>query len=64
MKGNYTIAVCDILGFSDLIEKASLDSIVNDALAWFAKALHHSLHHQNFPDHRVTLNELQSHQNS
>ena len=55
MKAKYTIAECDILGFSSIVERASLDDIVNDALTWLSKALHHSLHGGNFPDGSMTL---------
>jgi hypothetical protein len=63
MKAKYTIAVCDILGFSSLVERASLDDIVNDTLTWLSKALHHSLHGGNFSDGSMTLTELQAHPN-
>jgi len=49
MRNQYLIAVCDILGFSTLVEKNSLDDVVSGALGWFRKALHHSLHKRDFP---------------
>jgi hypothetical protein len=55
MKKNYTIAVCDILGFTDLVRKNDLDSIVGDHLGWLRKALHHSIHKEKFPSEAPSL---------
>ena len=48
MKAQYMIAVCDILGFSKLIESNPLDKVVDHTLGWFRKALHHSIHKNGF----------------
>lgn len=56
-----TVAVCDILGFSELVDKQPLDFVVNDALDWLRKALSHSLYKNNFPDHAPGLADLQKH---
>jgi hypothetical protein len=43
------VAVCDVLGFSSLVEKSPLVDVINDSLGWLRKALHHSLHKREFP---------------
>jgi hypothetical protein len=58
---NSTIAVCDILGFSRLVEDNPLESVVDGALGWFRKSLHHSVHKDGFPEASVTLKQLQTH---
>jgi hypothetical protein len=45
----YLVAVCDILGFSNLVEQNPLDQVVDGALGWFRRALHHSIHKDGFP---------------
>jgi hypothetical protein len=49
MRQNYMVAVCDVLGFSRLVEKSSLEDVVNGAFGWLRKTLHHSLHKREFP---------------
>ena len=44
MHGKYLVAVCDILGFSALVQSQPLDLVVKDALGWFSSALNHSIH--------------------
>lgn len=61
MYGKYTIALCDILGFSRLVNSTELGELVEDGLGWFRKALHHSLHKNDFPEETPTLSELQAH---
>jgi class 3 adenylate cyclase len=48
-RGDQMVAVCDILGFSDLVERHSLDDVVDHAYGWFRKALHFSVHRGEFP---------------
>ena len=44
MRGSFTVAVCDILGFSRLVLSAEpLAAVVDNAIGWFRKALSHSL---------------------
>ena len=62
MKGNYFLAVCDILGFSALVERESLDYVVSDSIAWFRKALNHSMHKGLFPEHVPETNDLDRHE--
>jgi len=59
MYGKYTIALCDILGFSDLINSNDIRDIVEKILAWFRKSLHHSLHKNSFPEYVPPYSELQ-----
>jgi class 3 adenylate cyclase len=61
MRGPYLIAVCDILGFSELVERHSLDSVVDDAVGWFRKALNHSLLGGTFAASPPQTRELENH---
>lgn len=58
MTKNYMIAVCDILGFSNLIMNFPLDKIVSNSLVFFQKALYQAMHHKDFPQNPPTLQEL------
>ena len=49
MHGRYTIALCDILGFSELVKKNDLCTLVDKSLAWLRQSLHHSMHKNGFP---------------
>jgi hypothetical protein len=61
MRARYFIAVCDILGFSELVQKGPLDSVVSDALNWFRSALNQSIHGGQFPVRPPRMDELSSH---
>jgi len=50
MQKQYMIAVCDILGFSHLVQISPLQNVVNDSFGWLRKSLHHSLHKRDFPN--------------
>ena len=63
MKGNYAVAVCDILGFSNLVIENSLDLVIEDTLGWFRRALYHSIHKDSFPSQIPTLLELETNPN-
>lgn len=41
----YMIALCDILGFSRMVETLALSDIVSEALGWVRRALHFCVHH-------------------
>jgi len=56
------VAVCDMLGFSELVEKSSLDALVSGPLGWLRKALHHSVHKQQFPTEIPTKEDFLGHQ--
>lgn len=62
MKANYLIAVCDILGFSSLVDSNPLDAVVDRSLGWFRKALHHSIHKNGFPDKVPQTRDLEAHE--
>jgi hypothetical protein len=62
VKDRYTVALCDILGFRELVQASAIDRVMGN-LAWFSKALHHSLFHEDFPEQPVPLTELQAHPN-
>jgi hypothetical protein len=62
LKSKRMVAVCDILGFSNLVETSDLDTVVIKAVEWFRKALHHSLHKKNFPQEIPVFKELESHE--
>jgi len=62
MQGRYTIALCDILGFSDLVKRTDLRTLVDTSLAWLRRSLHHSMHKNNFPAEVPTIEELNAHQ--
>lgn len=58
---NYFLAVCDILGFSALVEKNSLELVVNQFLAWFRQSLSHSVHKSTFPAEDPPTSDLERH---
>lgn len=55
------VAVCDILGFSDLIQTQPLNRVVDDILGWFRKALRHSVHQDHFPSTTPLYTEIDAH---
>jgi hypothetical protein len=61
MRGNHLIAVCDILGFTELVRKHSLAEVVDDALGWFRKALTHSILQGDFPTEPPSIRDLDAH---
>lgn len=61
MRSNHTIAVCDILGFSQLVERQPLEAVVDNALGWLRKALNHSILKSDFPVATPHLRDLESH---
>ena len=62
MHGKYLIAVCDILGFESIVRCNSIESVVDNALGWFRKALKHSLHGGTFPATAPPTRELENHE--
>jgi len=54
----YTIALCDILGFSNLVRSYPLDAVVDNVLAWFRQALHHSINKNGWPEKVPTFDEI------
>jgi hypothetical protein len=61
MRAKYFIAVCDILGFSDLVRDSDLDAVVNGSFGWFRRALSHSLHKEKFPSEAPPTSDLDRH---
>lgn len=58
---NYFVALCDILGFKDLVRNTNLSVLVEQHLAWFRKALNHSIIRGEFPEITPPTTELDSH---
>jgi hypothetical protein len=61
MHGKYFVAVCDILGFSALVQEHPLRSVVGDAFDWFRRALSHSIHGGEFPPAPPPMRDMASH---
>jgi len=49
MKSSFTIALCDIVEFSNFVKNEALNRIINHHIDWFRKAIYHSIHKNNFP---------------
>lgn len=62
MSGKYLIAVCDILGFSALVQQNSLADVVEHSVGWFRQALNHSVLKNSFPVTAPPTQELNTHQ--
>ena len=60
MKSNRSVAVCDILGFSNLVKSVSLDVVVDRHLGQLRKALWHSIHKGDFPEKNPSLEEIRN----
>jgi hypothetical protein len=60
MKKKYLIAVCDILGFSNLVKQNEIDSIIDNPITFLRRSLWHSLMKTDIPEELPTLDELQS----
>lgn len=58
MRGNYLIAVCDILGFSALVANKPLEEVIDGSITWFRRALNHSILKKSFPDSAPPTAEL------
>lgn len=58
MYSKYTIALCDILGFSDLVKSNPLDGVVDKVLGWFRQALHFSINKNGWPESVPTFDEI------
>lgn len=63
MQSRSLIAVCDILGFSDLVSKHPLEAVVGNAVGWFRKALKHSVLGGGFAASPPPTRDLDSHPN-
>lgn len=58
---NYMVAICDILGFSELVENNPLDRVVHSSLEWLSRSLQHSMQKESFPDSTPSMHQLQKH---
>lgn len=58
MKSNRMVAVCDILGFSNVVNSVPLDVVVDRYLGPLQKALWHSIHKGDFPEKNPSLEEI------
>lgn len=63
MQPQSLIAVCDILGFSDLVSKHPLEAVVGNAVGWFRKALKHSVLGGDFAASPPATRDLDGHPN-
>nr|MBF0221448.1 hypothetical protein [Desulfobulbaceae bacterium] len=63
MNRQYTIAICDILGFSELVRSTPLDTVVGNVLGWFRKALHHSINKNDWPETVPNFDDINKNSN-
>jgi hypothetical protein len=49
MQKNYMIAICDILGFKNLVNTYSLNVLTKHHIGNFIRSFHHSIHKNDFP---------------
>ena len=55
---NRTIAVCDILGFTKLVQNNPLDDVVKNGFGQFRDILYRVVHHKEPPEETLSLREL------
>ena len=60
-QAKYFVAVCDILGFSDLVRDSDLRLVVERSVGWFRNALTHSVHKAEFPIETPPTADLERH---
>lgn len=58
-----TIAICDILGFKNLVRDNPLKDVVEKRLGWFRRALWWSIHKRDFPGEAPSLEMLRDQAN-
>ena len=58
---SYMVAVCDILGFTELVEKNPVDLVVHRSFERLRKSLDHSLNQNGSPTDTPSLSQLQAH---
>ncbi|MFZ0927033.1 MAG: hypothetical protein WAN11_00420 [Syntrophobacteraceae bacterium] len=54
----YTVAICDILGFSRLIRRVPLEDVVEHGLGSLHKALHFAINKVDWPETPPSLNDI------
>jgi hypothetical protein len=57
---NKLVAVCDILGFTALVQNNSAETIANTTIDFLRKTLYSSLYQKNYSDGTPTLQELKN----
>jgi hypothetical protein len=60
MKKKYLIAVCDILGFSNLVKQNDIDSIIDNPITFLRRSLWHSIKKTDIPEELPSLEELKN----
>lgn len=55
------VAVCDILGFGNLVKNNNPDDVAEYVFGWLRKALSHSIHKDDFPEDIPSLTAIQEH---
>ena len=58
MKQKYTVAMVDVLGFSDMVQTNSLDRVVDQEIGWLRQAMCHAIIKHSWPRDQPTLEEL------
>lgn len=58
MKSVRMHALCDILGFKQMVTSNKLDHVVERGLGWLSRVLHHAIHRSDFPDASSCWSEL------
>lgn len=58
MSDNYLVAICDILGFKNLILNNNVEEVVNNSLAYLKRSIYHSITQKEIPDKIPTMNEI------
>ena len=56
---NHTIALCDILGFSELVANQTLDDVVQKPLTWVRRSLHRAVHQGADATEKPSLQDIQ-----
>lgn len=52
------VAICDILGFKELVLNNDLTNVVDRSLTFFRKAFYHSVRRGDFPDDMPTIEQI------
>ncbi|MDD5558788.1 hypothetical protein [Candidatus Methylomirabilis sp.] len=60
MVQNRMVAVCDILGFSDMVNTHPLQEVIDNSLGYLSKAIYHSMKQEEFPNSAPILDQFQN----
>ncbi|HGJ66336.1 TPA: hypothetical protein ENS27_13310 [bacterium] len=58
MSDKHLVAICDILGFKNLIMNNSVEDVANNSLGYLKRSLYHSITQEDIPDNLPTMTEL------